>query len=137
MQTGVIIRRLDPVNLCDFKKRKLSGALHREMLPRSRRRTPACHDSLLGAVECPLESSVVEWLQEIIEGSCVESPQRVFVISRDKYDGGRHLAQHLEHVKPVALRHLDVEEDHVRLQVANLQECLMPEPHSRTISISG
>jgi hypothetical protein len=42
--------------------------------------------------ECPLESSVVEWLQEIIEGSCVESPQRVFVISRDKYDRGRHIA---------------------------------------------
>src|SRR5271154_2997364 len=37
VQTGVIIRRLDPIDLQYLYKRHLSGALHRQQLPASRR----------------------------------------------------------------------------------------------------
>ena len=63
------------------------------------------------------EPLVRERLQQVVDRVDLERPQGELVVRRDEDD--RHAAaEQLEHLEAVELRHLDVEEQQVRLQLA-------------------
>src|SRR5258705_9618104 len=122
MQAQLIIRSLDPIDLRDLQKRDLPRTLYRESLQRRRRISPM-RNPLLGTPQRKIESSIIKRLQKVVEGTRLKSPQRILVISRNEHHRRRQLSpQHLQHIKPVALRHLNVEKNQIRPQVANLRD---------------
>src|SRR5271163_5280738 len=111
MQASVIVGGFDPVNLGDFHECDPAGTLDGQTLHLSRQ-ISAMDDLLLGTVEGPIESRIVEGLQQVIERPRLESAQCIMVICGHEYDcGWKVLAQQFEHVEAIALRHLHVEED--------------------------
>src|ERR1700691_551939 len=114
VQARVVVGSLDPVDLGDLYEPDLPHAFDGQALQFSRQ-IFAVLDSLLGAVEGSIEAGVVEGVQQVIERSGLESPQRVMVVGSHKDYGGRQvLTELLEHVEPVTLRHLHVEKEQVR-----------------------
>ena len=79
VQARVVVGSLDPIDLGDSDERDLSGALDGQALQFSWK-IFAKHDLSLGAVEGQVESRVVERLQEVIERSGLESPQRIICL---------------------------------------------------------
>ena len=79
--------------------------------PRSRRWV--VRELLLGPAQGASKARVVERLQQVVERSRLEGAQRIFVVSRHEYDGGRQIAaQELQHVEAIALRHSQQQHDH-------------------------
>src|SRR5579859_805131 len=123
VQAGIIVGRLDPVDLGDFDEANFSRVLDDDALkpPGSRffagaRRlsldavfTPAVltsiePNSLLRALQRQLEARVVERLQQVVERSRGEGAKRVLIVGGDEDDGrGQVAAQQLKHVESVAL----------------------------------
>jgi hypothetical protein len=80
---------------------------------------------LFGAVERAMEAGIVEGFQEIVEGSCFEGAQGILIVGGNENDGWRKIAaEEFEKVEAVALGHLDVEENQVRLGFADLRQGL-------------
>src|SRR5258705_6828939 len=102
MQAGVIVRRLDPIDLGSLQKRNLPRALDREPLQR-RRRISLMGESRLGTPKRTIESSIIKRLQEVVERTRLKGPQRILVISRNEdHRRGQLSPQHLQHIKPIA-----------------------------------
>src|ERR1700682_1336711 len=91
VQTGVVIRRLDPINLRDFHERDLSSVLDGYTL-HSSGNISAMRDPFLGAPECSVKASVIKRLQQVVERPGLERPQRILIVSRDKDYGGRQIS---------------------------------------------
>src|SRR5438477_1480492 len=108
VQTGVVVCRLDPVDLGNLYEAKLARALDCEALESPRLICPP-PDPLLGAAECEFEAGIVEGLQQLVEASGFKGAQCLLVIGGDKDDrGGQIYSQQLEHIEAIALGHLHV-----------------------------
>ena len=72
-------------------------------------------DLLARALQRLAEPLAVERLQQVVERAHLERPQRVLIVRGDE-DHERHAlaADRLDHLEPVHLRHLDVEEHQIR-----------------------
>ena len=65
------------------------------------------------------ESFVVERLDEIVERCDVEGLQRELIECRDEDRGGHLVADRLEHLEAVFLRHLHVQKNKIRIRLTN------------------
>src|SRR6202011_3218163 len=69
------------------------------------------------------EASLVEWLQQVIDGAHLERLERIRVVGRDEYQrrklAGFQGARKLDAVQRI---HLNVEEQQLRLEFANTRE---------------
>src|SRR3984893_15399880 len=111
VHAGVVIRRLDPINLRDFHERDLSRVLDGLALHCSGN-ISALSDPLLGAPQSSVKAIVIKRLQQVVEGPGLESPHRVLIVSRDKDYGGRQIsAEQFKHVEAVATRPLNIQEE--------------------------
>jgi hypothetical protein len=82
---------------------------------------------ILGAAQSALESCIVEGLQQIVESAGLKGFESVLIVSSNENHGRRHIpAKHFENVKSVALGHLNIQENEVRLRPAYLFERLKP-----------
>src|SRR2546423_399069 len=91
VQTNVIVRGFDPLNVVDFQKQDASRILNCNALRVCR----ACGESahlLFRAYESALESRVVERLENVVERTRFEGSQRVLIVCGNKDDCARHLA---------------------------------------------
>jgi hypothetical protein len=125
VETGVVVRRLDPIDIGNVHERDLSGALDNEGLGGSWATFPMMSQPLLGALERTLKPRIGEGLQQVIEGASLECAQRVVVMRGYEDDDRRLIAtQQLENIESIALRHLYVEEYKVRPRGPNLSDRL-------------
>src|SRR5262249_22544178 len=114
VQARVIIRRLDPIYLADLHELDLPRTLDDKLFEPSRR-VHTMRNPLLHPAQRLLKSGVIKRLQQIIERTGFKGTQRVLIVCGHEDHCWRQLvAQHLEHVKAVALRHLHVQKHEVR-----------------------
>src|SRR3984893_4473152 len=110
VQAGVVIRRLDPINLRDFHERDLSSVLDGQAL-HSSGNISTMRDQCLGAPQSSVKTIVIKRLQQVVERPGLESPQRILIVSRDKdYGGGQICAEEFKHIEAAALPPLNLEE---------------------------
>jgi hypothetical protein len=110
VEAGIVVCGLDPVNLSRFEEQDLAGILYDKALG-GWGCWPMILDPVLRPAESTLESGIVKWLQKVIEGPGFESPEGIVIVSSDKDYRRRHVsAKHFDHVEPVALGHLNIEE---------------------------
>src|SRR5260370_12127748 len=108
------MRRLDSIYLIDLHKLNFSRTLDDKLLEPSRR-VRTMGNPLLRPAQRLLKSGVIERLQQIIERTGFKGTQRVLIVCGHEDHSWRQLvAQHLQHVKAVAFRHLHVQKNKVR-----------------------
>jgi hypothetical protein len=108
VQTGVVVRSLDPIDLGDFQEQNLSGTLDDKAVHLSRK-IFAKPDTFLGTVQSLAKSRVAEGFQQIIKRAGFESAQRVLIVRCHEDESGWLVsAKQFQHVEPVAFRHLNV-----------------------------
>jgi len=83
VQTGVVIRRLDPIHLGDFHERDLSSVLDGYPL-HSSGNISATRDPLLGAPESSVKAIVIKRLQQVVERPASKACSAILIVSRDK-----------------------------------------------------
>ena len=72
-----------------------------------------------------VEARPAERLEHIVQGVHVECAYGVLVVRRHENDAARHIcAKLLEYLEPVPVRHLNVEEEQIRLQPAHTRDCV-------------
>ena len=124
VQACIVVGCLDPVDLGDVEEGDVTCVLDDEAFRCCRSDLCQCN-FFPGAVEGEIEPRVVEWFEQVVEGSGLEGAQGVPVVGGDEDDGRRNItAEKFKHVEAVALGHLDVEEEEVRFGAAD--ECRAP-----------
>src|SRR5438105_7683862 len=100
MQTDVVIRSFDPIDLRSCDKTDLTDALNHKrpvpLLPIFGQR-----DSSLRAFQSPLKPFVVERFQKIIESANLKSTQCITVISRHEDNAGCVASEPLDDIEAV------------------------------------
>ena len=116
VEARIVICGPDPVNLGGLEKQDLAGILHGEAFCDVWCR-PVILDLVLRAAESAFESIIVEGLQQVIERPSFEGPEGILIVgSYEDHRRRRVSAEHFEHVKSVAFRHLNIEEHQVGLR---------------------
>ena len=120
VQASVVIGGFDPIDLGSLQEANFSSAPDYDALEaRGSKGLTILNrpDSLLRPVEGQFKPGVVERLEQIVECSRFESPQRILVVGSHENSCARQiLSQHFQHVEAIAFRHLHVEKQQIRPQ---------------------
>src|SRR5215470_10545067 len=125
MEAGIVVCRLDPIDLCGFQEQNLSGAFDGQPL---RLCWPIfVYNPLLGSGEGARKTRVIERFQKIVKSPRLEGTQRILVESCHENDRPRQIiAEHFKHIETVQLRHLHIQKHDVWVPIADVFKSLLP-----------
>src|SRR5688572_30520984 len=71
------------------------------------------------AAQRRLETFLVEWLEQVVDGVNVKCLQGKLVVGRNEYDGGTFLIELGQDTEAIQFRHLDIEKNQIGLFFSN------------------
>ncbi len=114
MEGGVVVGGLNPVNVGGGDEEDFARALDGDAAGGRGGLGAGGGDFVFGAGEGAVEAGVVVGLEQVIQRPGLEGADGILVICGYKYDGGRSVvAEELENIESVRLRHLHIEEEEV------------------------